>query len=343
MAEKVIFQEQELILTGSSSVYSLESAPALFVLEEGETYRVVLDGTEYELVCISDEGYLNLQHVVLEESGEATSGSFSIMYASAELTGTEGGGSVVMVIDSTNSATHTLAIYQVTAEEVGIITRDYTGEETVHYGLETLEADTTDGGTQKFVREDLVPEVVENIPVVLDLSGGDQTITAPEGMAVKSAIIQKPETLIPDNIAEGVDIAAIIGTLAAGGGSGKVAWGTLKSSGSAITVEHGLGCVPDAIIILRLTSMNGSTSFSHGGYGLSKAFATKLGTSVSLISFYKQSSSSDPAIKFYSGYMEELADKQYYTIWGVTDTVFCTPAYMDTSNTYLWVAVGGLT
>lgn len=37
-------------------------------------------------------------------------------------------------------------------------------------------------------------------------------------MAMKSAIIQKPETLIPENIAEGVDIAGIVGTLAAGGG-----------------------------------------------------------------------------------------------------------------------------
>lgn len=61
--------------------------------------------------------------------------------------------------------------------------------------------------------------ILENIPIALDFSNGNQTIEAAEGTLVKSATIQKPETLIPENIAEGIDIAGIIGTLAAGGGS----------------------------------------------------------------------------------------------------------------------------
>ena len=52
-----------------------------------------------------------------------------------------------------------------------------------------------DGEAVDFVSADDVPEIVENIPVVLDFSNGNQTIQAPEGMAVKSAIIQKPDTL----------------------------------------------------------------------------------------------------------------------------------------------------
>lgn len=65
-----------------------------------------------------------------------------------------------------------------------------------------------------------VPKVVENYPVVPDFSNGDQLLTAPDGYVVKSAIYQKPETLIPENIADGVDIAGIIGTMTAGGSGG---------------------------------------------------------------------------------------------------------------------------
>ena len=65
-----------------------------------------------------------------------------------------------------------------------------------------------------------VPKVVENYPVVPDFSNGDQLLTAPDGYAVKSAIYKKPETLIPENIAEGVSVAGIVGSLSAGGGSG---------------------------------------------------------------------------------------------------------------------------
>ena len=63
-------------------------------------------------------------------------------------------------------------------------------------------------------------EVLEDVPITLDFSEGNQTINAGDGYVVKTAIIQKPETLIPENIAEGVDIAGVIGTLAAGGGAG---------------------------------------------------------------------------------------------------------------------------
>lgn len=111
--EVEIFPEQELTLTGSSGTYTLESSPALFVLVEGETYRVVLDSTEYELVCtVGEHGIPALSHYVLNESGEPTDGTFIIQYASAEVIGTEGGATAVAVIDSSNTANHTLCIYQ---------------------------------------------------------------------------------------------------------------------------------------------------------------------------------------------------------------------------------------
>jgi len=62
-------------------------------------------------------------------------------------------------------------------------------------------------------------EVLEDLPIALDFTNGNQSITAPEGYLVKSAVIQKPDTLIPENIAAGVVIAGITGTHEGGGGS----------------------------------------------------------------------------------------------------------------------------
>lgn len=59
---------------------------------------------------------------------------------------------------------------------------------------------------------------LENVPVVLDLSDGDQVMAAPDGYGVKSAIIKKPDTLLPENIADGVEVAGVVGTHKSGGG-----------------------------------------------------------------------------------------------------------------------------
>lgn len=67
--------------------------------------------------------------------------------------------------------------------------------------------------------EENMGQIIENQPIELDFTGGNQTITAPEGYLVKSAILQKPADLLAENIAEGKNIGGIIGTLAAGGGS----------------------------------------------------------------------------------------------------------------------------
>ena len=53
--------------------------------------------------------------------------------------------------------------------------------------------------------------ILDNIPIELDFSSGNQIIAAPDGALVKSAIIQKPDALTPENIAKGIDIAGIVG------------------------------------------------------------------------------------------------------------------------------------
>ena len=63
-------------------------------------------------------------------------------------------------------------------------------------------------------------EILENVEIDLTLADGDQVISVPDGYAVKSAIIKKPETLIPENIVKDIEIAGVVGTSVGGGGGG---------------------------------------------------------------------------------------------------------------------------
>lgn len=92
-----------------------------------------------------------------------------------------------------------------------IVLKDINGNETT-YSRDKIMVDTAEGGTQIFSEG----EAVENVPISLYLANGDQTITAPDGTLVKSAVILKPENLKPENIKENVEIAGVIGTHSGG-------------------------------------------------------------------------------------------------------------------------------
>ena len=70
----------------------------------------------------------------------------------------------------------------------------------------------------------------EAVEVDLSMADGDQVVSpTTDGKVLSGVTIKKPETLIPENIAEGVDIAGITGTLAAGGGSKVPVFSTVKT------------------------------------------------------------------------------------------------------------------
>jgi len=86
------------------------------------------------------------------------------------------------------------------------------------------------GGTAKILPADMATEIaaietgsdiqlIEGMEIALDFSDGDQSLSAEDGYAVKSATIKKPTTLVPQNIANGVNIAGVVGTLESGGSS----------------------------------------------------------------------------------------------------------------------------
>lgn len=52
-------------------------------------------------------------------------------------------------------------------------------------------------------------EAIEGVEVEPDFSDGDMQITAPDGYLIRSGVVKKPETLVPENIAEGAYIAGV--------------------------------------------------------------------------------------------------------------------------------------
>lgn len=59
---------------------------------------------------------------------------------------------------------------------------------------------------------------LDDVLIELDFSDGDQSVVAGDGYLVKSAIIQKPYNLVPENIVKDKNVAGVIGTATGGGG-----------------------------------------------------------------------------------------------------------------------------
>lgn len=89
-----------------------------------------------------------------------------------------------------------------------IVLKDRNGNDVTYEGIETVTFDTPTEGEQIVFTEGVK---VEGIEIGLDMSNGDQTITAPEGTLVKSAVIKKPDAMKPENIRSGVDIGGVVG------------------------------------------------------------------------------------------------------------------------------------
>lgn len=86
--------------------------------------------------------------------------------------------------------------------------KNYHGEYVIYENVEKLHLTAADSDAK-------LPfsygEALTGVMIAPDFSGGDQTVEAVEGTLVKSAIIQKPETLTPENIRNGVTVAGVEG------------------------------------------------------------------------------------------------------------------------------------
>lgn len=215
----VILQEQQMKFAYDDvyKIYSWSAAgteSALFALVSGERYIVTWDGVSYtceasnmSLGDISGVGMGNKGIIGGENSGEP----FIFAYVAENLM------NAAFSMD-TAETTHTVSITKyeetpVTPEKQGvdIVLYDRTGSAVTYSGVDTITTDTpTDGETATFT----YGKVVEGTEIDLALADGDQTVSVPAGSLVREATIKKPETLTPEHIKKGVDVAGVVGTFA---------------------------------------------------------------------------------------------------------------------------------
>jgi len=115
--------------------------------------------------------------------------------------------------------------------------------------------------------------------IALDFSAGDQSLSAQDGYAVKSATIKKPDNLKAENIKSGVDIAGVVGTLESGGGGvsagglemvycdSKNATATLTNCSFAVDIPKDATNIFFASDLFKVSGL-------HPSYGVTSNFAT---------------------------------------------------------------------
>lgn len=220
-----------------------------FVLVSGRTYKVVWDDVEKPFIATAYNATLpGIGDLVAIGNGSAFGypGNNEPFVLS-----TNSERAYFLVLNGDTASSHTVAISYAIAD---VVLLDRRGVRTVYPGVTTLEVDTADGGTREFVDSETLPEAVEDMPIGLNFRNVDsQKIIAPAGIVAKSAIIQKPVNLRPEYIAEGVNIAGIIGTLIGGGGD-IVSYTVMTADvdttdGHIHTLYHDLGRTPDIAFI----------------------------------------------------------------------------------------------
>jgi len=92
---------------------------------------------------------------------------------------------------------------------------------------------------------DSIPDIIANLKtggdlsettVELNLANGDQTVSAPKGTGYSKVTISKPATLLPANIASGVEIAGVMGTASVDGTKARLNTPTISWNGSSPTL-----------------------------------------------------------------------------------------------------------
>ena len=112
--------------------------------------------------------------------------------------------------------------------------------------------------------------ILDKVDIELNLANGDQTATVPNGASAKTAIIKKPETLVPENIAKDVDIAGVVGTMSAGGGDfDALVKGTLTELYSEVESVRTYACAYTTNL-LRVNLPNATTIHGYAFWYCSK-------------------------------------------------------------------------
>lgn len=201
----------------------------------------------------------------------------------------------------------------------------------------------------------------EAVTAALNFANGNQTVLPSEGKVLSSVTIEKPATLLPENIADGVDIAGIIGTLAAGGGGGDIKFYHMDCNPTSdgcfedsFVITHNMGVVPDIAIIFAYDPSAIAKAKAIVGTSFSKAFndlATASGSApygVRCYNAYKDASSGLPKADVSKHWMDDAKTSWTYAFYHANaETVSVGRCFagqgLDTSQTYYIYLIGGLT
>lgn len=344
MAEKVILAETTLSFAYSFAlgVYANTDETPNFILETGKDYTVEWDGnrvtrTAFAFTFADGSNCVGVGNPLA--AGQASNGDvFCVAYDMTH--------NMIHYLSLEQTASHTVAVYEVVAAEVGIVQYDRAGNRMEFYGKDTLRVDTTDGGTMDFVHADLVEKTVE-----LDFSNGDMAIETMTGELFNKVIIPPPATLIPANVAEGVNVAGIIGALKGGSGA-KFATGTFTGTGGAVTVEHGLGVIPDIVFVCARSISTDKTNLTFKmACAISSAVQSALGNNWAQWGIYSHFvSGSNHRLGISTQYNTTALDLKGGNALAATEATFrfgaatiTTQWQTDPTATYDWFAIGGLT
>lgn len=217
MTETILLEEQTIRSFEYDTflgVYVAYVDPAPFVLEIGKTYKVLWDGMEY--ICIALDGS------VLETG--------AVFIGNGEMAGIAGNGEPfaiggttesplnVMSLMDTGPTPHSVAVYELTDQDVvpvpsaDVKIKGYSGSELAYRNVPKVylaAPESTQGNPV------LVPftygEAVDGVEVIPDFSAGDMEIMVPDGYLARSAIVKKPDSLLPENIRKGQSVAGVTG------------------------------------------------------------------------------------------------------------------------------------
>lgn len=116
-------------------------------------------------------------------------------------------------------------------------------------------------------------ELFDDLVLDVNFTNGNMTFTAPEGLAIIGAVINKPETLVPENIVDGVEIAGVTGTYK--GGDGADWWGVLTNYGTRTNFNNFLNSTAMTPSTFRPTYSIAPVNASQMFYYMNNSATTK--------------------------------------------------------------------
>lgn len=185
-------------------------------LTVGENYNLKIDGTEYqcEAKSMESDGITTVflgNPSISSEDYENTGEPFLIAFIPQIDGELPFGLTSIMIQADSEKTSYTIGISPAEKAKTGvdIVLYDRTGEPVTYEGIETITTDTpTDGERATFTYGTLLG----GVEIEPNFKDGNQKLSVPDGKLIKEATVKKPETLVPENILAGVEIAGIVGT-----------------------------------------------------------------------------------------------------------------------------------